>query len=68
MIIMANTSVFERLTEIVMNSGATEAEKKEALGSIMELKGKKINVLITGSTGCGKSSTINALFLSLIQI
>lgn len=59
---MANTSVFERLTEIVMNSGATEAEKKEALGSIMELKGKKINVLITGSTGCGKSSTINALF------
>lgn len=52
---MANTSVFERLTEIVMNSGATEAEKKEALGSIMELKGKKINVLITGSTGCGKA-------------
>lgn len=59
---MTNTSVFDRLTETVMNSGATEDEKKEALRNIMELKGKKINVLITGSTGCGKSSTINALF------
>ncbi|WP_432650493.1 GTPase family protein [Huintestinicola sp.] len=59
---MTNTSVFDRLTDIVMNSRASEAEKKEALRNIMELKGKQINVLITGSTGCGKSSTINALF------
>ena len=28
----------------------------------MHLKEQKINLMITGATGCGKSSTINALF------
>ena len=27
-----------------------------------ELRGQKLNIMITGATGCGKSSTINALF------
>ena len=34
------------------------------LQNIARLKDQKLNVLITGATGCGKSSTINALFNS----
>ena len=30
--------------------------------NLAKLKGTKVNILITGATGCGKSSTINALF------
>ena len=28
----------------------------------MRLKKQKVNLMVTGATGCGKSSTINALF------
>lgn len=40
----------------------TEKQKQEILKAILEDKNQKVNVLITGATGCGKSSTINALF------
>ena len=36
--------------------------KSKLLKNIMRLKDKKVNIMITGATGCGKSSTINALF------
>ena len=32
------------------------------LKNVMRLKEQKINIMVTGATGCGKSSTINALF------
>lgn len=41
---------------------ASEEDKKSVMERLLSAKNRKINILITGSTGCGKSSTINALF------
>ena len=50
------------LMHIAERSDMSEEAKKHLLMSINKLKHTKINILITGATGCGKSSTINALF------
>lgn len=42
----------------------TETAKAQVLRNLAKLKDTKVNILITGATGCGKSSTINALFNS----
>ena len=42
----------------------TEADKAQVLRNLAKLKNTKVNILIAGATGCGKSSTINALFNS----
>lgn len=43
--------------KLLRNRNVTSENKK-----VLALKHKKINLLITGATGCGKSSTINAMF------
>ena len=55
-------NVFENLKEDVYQANMPEKEKQKILKNIMNLRDKKINIMITGATGCGKSSTINALF------
>ena len=35
---------------------------KEFIEMILKRQNQKINIMVTGATGCGKSSTINALF------
>lgn len=47
---------------IASNSDLSEAAKRELMVQMNKLNDTKINILITGATGCGKSSTINALF------
>ncbi|HIF9231736.1 TPA: GTPase family protein [Photobacterium damselae] len=39
-----------------------EVEKNQILRNLAKLKQTKVNILVTGATGCGKSSTINAMF------
>lgn len=39
-----------------------EKSKTKIMMNLASLKETKVNILITGATGCGKSSTINALF------
>lgn len=59
---MNETDYKKKLVEIsekIENSNMTENEKMELMFSIFD---KHINLMITGGTGCGKSSTINALF------
>ncbi|PUE11255.1 GTP-binding protein [Limnohabitans sp. T6-5] len=41
-----------------------EQSKTLIMRNLAKLKDTKVNILITGATGCGKSSTINALFNS----
>lgn len=48
--------------KIQENGEISETDKKHILHNINSLSQQKINILITGATGCGKSSTINALF------
>lgn len=45
-----------------MNTELNEETKRRMLRNIMNLKNEKMNIMIVGATGCGKSSTINALF------
>lgn len=46
----------------IQNLDISEQDKLKVLRNVEELKKQKVHVLITGATGCGKSSTINALF------
>lgn len=46
----------------ILSADISEADKKKLMENFLKLKDKKINLMITGATGCGKSSTINALF------
>lgn len=46
----------------IMNADIPDSEKNKLMKNFLQLKSQKINLMITGATGCGKSSTINALF------
>ena len=52
----------ESLKEYIEKSSISENDKADLLKRLFLLDEKKVNLLITGATGCGKSSTINALF------
>lgn len=49
-------------TIIEQTDSLSDYDKTTVLRNIAKLKDTKVNILITGATGCGKSSTINALF------
>lgn len=53
---------FEIMEEDIMNADILDSEKSKLMKNFLHLKEQKINLMITGATGCGKSSTINALF------
>lgn len=55
-------NIFETMSKDILNSTLSEQEKNKMLKNIQSLKNKQINLMITGATGSGKSSTINALF------
>lgn len=59
---MKRENIFNSLQNDIMNSDIDELNKNKILKNIMKLKEQKINIMITGATGCGKSSTINAMF------
>lgn len=49
---------------ITSDATLTETAKAQVIRNLAKLRETKVNILITGATGCGKSSTINALFNS----
>jgi predicted GTPase len=58
-----NLSIFNALEVNVHNNADLSDEAKTSiLRNLQALKSNKINLLVTGATGVGKSSTINALF------
>jgi len=57
-------NIYEQMEKDIYNANIGEVEKSKLLKNLIQLKEKKINIMITGATGCGKSSTINALFNS----
>ncbi|WP_227430847.1 GTPase family protein [Psychrobacter sp. I-STPA6b] len=50
------------IRDLATEHGMSEKAKQHLMLSIQKLADEKINILVTGATGCGKSSTINALF------
>jgi predicted GTPase len=59
---MEKRNIFKDMENDVNSSNLDENTKKKLLNNILKLKEKKVNLMITGATGCGKSSTINAMF------
>lgn len=54
--------LLDELADDIRNAQIPEEEKNRLLKNFLRAKEEKINLMITGATGSGKSSTINALF------
>ena len=52
----------QMLENINNNKEMSEDAKRGLMEDLLKMSKNKANILITGATGCGKSSTINALF------
>lgn len=50
------------LEDEILKSKTSEDEKKELLKRLRNFCNTETNIMLVGATGCGKSSTINALF------
>lgn len=59
---MSSNELENKAQEIFSNQNSSSNEMKEFIEMILKSQNKKINIMVTGATGCGKSSTINALF------
>lgn len=59
---MSKEDVFKKIEDSIDSLSVNDIEKKRLLEGVLRLKKQKINLMITGATGCGKSSTINAMF------
>lgn len=56
-----NQSLLDSMDEL-LKKVSNESTKQELVTKLQKLKNTKVNILIVGATGSGKSSTINALF------
>ena len=54
--------LLKEFENIIMKEKMNENIKEKLLSNLLKLKKEKVNLMVTGATGCGKSSTINALF------
>lgn len=60
---MNNQHFTDQFVQAIKNDESiNEQNKTILLRNFAKIKNTKVNILITGATGCGKSSTINALF------
>ena len=55
-------SIYELLEEDIIASDLSDADKVKRLSRLIKIRDKKVNIILVGATGSGKSSTINALF------
>lgn len=62
-------NLFTELEQLVKHSAFSVGAKSTVMQNLQRLKSSQLNILITGATGAGKSSTINALFdMSIAQV
>jgi len=55
-------NIFDSLQEEIMQSDLPEAEKNRRLSVLLRVSSRRVNLMLVGASGAGKSSTINALF------
>ncbi|MCC8152421.1 MAG: hypothetical protein LIO96_13525 [Lachnospiraceae bacterium] len=53
-------SIFELLEEDIMSSDLPVHEKNNQLSRLIRMREKKVNIILVGATGSGKSSTLHA--------
>jgi predicted GTPase len=54
--------ILDEIQENLANLPISDSIRKKIIEGLLKLKKQKLNLLIVGATGAGKSSTINALF------
>ncbi|WP_230460158.1 GTPase family protein [Sansalvadorimonas verongulae] len=54
----------DKIKNLISDFDLSDEEQRSIVQRIYNLKEATINILVTGATGCGKSSTINAIFQS----
>jgi len=59
---MSASNIYKDMEIDIDNADIDEESKQKLLKNVFRLKNQKVNLMITGATGCGKSSTINAMF------
>ncbi len=57
-----NKSIYVLLEEEIMGLDISDGEKAKRLSRLIKVRNQKVNIMLTGATGAGKSSTVNALF------
>jgi len=55
-------NIFDELQKEIMQSDLSSDEKNKRLSMLLKASNRKVNLMLVGATGSGKSSTINALF------
>lgn len=51
-----------KIEDLIRRTPSLGSKRDALIEKWQELRDQKLNIMITGATGCGKSSTINALF------
>ena len=59
---MEDRDIFQELGAAFQALNIDETQKMILMGNLHKLQNQKLNIMITGATGSGKSSTINAMF------
>ena len=54
--IMRKESIYEAMQNDIMNANISEDDKNKMLKNVMRLKDQKVNLMITGATGCWNDS------------
>ena len=57
-----NRSIYDLLEEEIMSSDIPAEMKARRISKLLKVRGQKVNLMLVGATGSGKSSTVNAIF------
>ena len=52
-------NIFKKIEESIMNEQMENKIREKLLVNLLKMKNQKINLIVTGATGIGKSSTID---------